>query len=498
MNRIISKLLYILLAIISVTNISAQERGVTISLNEVIEQAQQKSVQALMAKNTYLSKYWQFRYYKAQLSPSLWLSGKLPDFGRSLSRTQDWQSGEYNYINDYQMTNYLNLYLKQNIAATGGAISLNTSLERQDQYSPDRKINYISQPIYLRIDQPIGRFNQLKWDKRIEPVKYEQAKFEYLETMGKVSETALSYFFQQLTAEQILEMARKNHTNTKSQYNTAQERFKIGAISRNDLLQLELNMLNTDLEITNNEIQLNLARARLRTFLGYENEETLELVIPATVPGIKIPLDSAYNLSVNNTSFMYSYRVSQLEAEREVARAKAEQGLQVDLSAEFGLNQYGSKIGDTYKRPTDQERVSLSLAIPILDGGMRRGKVKTALSKQEVTDAALKNDLIDRREDIFVTVLQFNNQNNQCKISYKADSIAQERYELANRQFAIGNLTVLELNAAQTDKDNARQQYVNSLKDYWDYYYKIQRITLYDFITGQNISEVFDRTDLEK
>ena len=475
--------------------LSAQSR---LSLADVIEQAQEKSVQALMARNTYLSKYWQFRYYKAQLVPSLWLSGSLPNFGRSLTSTQDWQTGEYNYITDYQMTNRLNLYLQQNIAATGATVSLNTALQRQDQYAPDRKTSYVSQPIYLRIDQPIGQFNSLKWDKRIEPIKYEQAKFEYLETMGTIAETALSYFFRQLTAEQALDMSRKNYENSSRQYETAKERFKIGAITKNELMQLELNVLNTGLEITNNDIQLKLARARLRTFLGIDNEEPLELMIPETVPGVEIPLDRAYDLSINNTSFTYANRVSGLQAERSVAQAKADQGLQIDLSAEFGLNQYGPRIGDAYRSPSDHERVSLSLTVPILDGGMRQGKVRTAISQRDVTQASLDNDLIERRENLYLTVMQFNNQHIQCQVSHKADSIAQERYALAVQQFAVGNMTVLELNSAQTDKDNAHQQYMNALRDYWNYYYTIQRITLYDFIGQSNISEVFDRTELEK
>lgn len=479
-------------------NVTAQENKITLSVENVIELAQTNSVQALIAKNNYLSKYWSFRSYKAQLVPSLWLTGSTPDFSRRLTKLQDWQTGEYNYVEDFYMQNQLAFSLQQNISATGGTVSLRTSLSRLDQYAPGRSITYNSMPVYVNIAQPIGGFNELKWDKKIEPIKYEQAKYEYLEAMGTIAETALSYFFQQLEAEQNLDMALRNRENGAALYEIAKERYEIGTMSKNQLLQLELGLINAGISITNSEIQLNLCRTRLRTFLGFSNDEEITLVIPETLSGIEIPMEKAYYLSLNNTSFTYNNRIRELEARKAVAKARAEQGLQVNLNADFGLNQVAPRIGDAYRNPSDQESVRLTLSIPILDGGMRKGRVRMSQSQEEVVQATIENDITEQRENLYLTVMQFNNQNAQCQVSRKADSIARIRFDLISRQFASGGISVTELNTAQSEKDNARNQLITSLRNYWNYYYTIRRYTLYDFTRQQNISELFDRTELEK
>ena len=52
-------------------------------------------------------------------------------------------------------------------------------------------------------------------------------------------------------------------------------------------------------------------------------------------------------------------------------------------------------------------------------------------------------------------------------------------------QVAIGQ--VLRLDVAQTEKDQALAQFVQALRGYWEAYYRLRRLTLFDFETGQPI-----------
>ena len=213
--------------------------AVRLSLGEAIERAQACSIDAMMAKHTYLSQYWQYRSYRAQMLPSLSLSGTIPNFDKSYTSLQNAVTGGYNYVDNYAMRNSLGLYLQQNIAATGGNIQLYTGLDRLDQFAPEREVTWNSAPVSLILNQPIGGFNQLRWDKRIEPVRYEKAKYEYLESMETITAQAVTLFFDLLVAQQNLDIARKNRDNTDTLYKISQERFRIGSISKNDLMQLK-------------------------------------------------------------------------------------------------------------------------------------------------------------------------------------------------------------------------------------------------------------------
>lgn len=474
--------------------VNAQEQiKVEHTLDQVINLAMENSIDAMMARHSFLGSYWQYRSYKAQFLPAFKVDGSLPNFDRSLVSLQDANSGEYKYIQNYAMRNNVSLNVVQNIGLTGGTISLSSGIERLDQYAPQRMVNYNSSPISLILNQPIGAFNKLKWDRKIEPVRYDLAKYSFLEARESVIIHAVDLFFQQLIAQQNLDMARTNYASTDTLYQISKRRFEIGAITNSDLLQLELRLLNEGIAINENQLQFNLAQARLRSYLGYNEKVNIVLVVPDEVVQMTIDLDKAYGLSMDNTSFTYQQRVRQLEAERAVAQAKANRRPQFNLYARFGLNKAATDFGSAYREPLDQETVRLGFSIPIFDGGVAKGRVKTSLSQQDVVEAQLEKDAIDRKQDIYLKVMQFNNQGQQCGISRRADEVARERYNLSTEQFALGKLSVLELNTAQSERNSAHNRLITELYNYWNYYYSIQRMTLYDFRKQQNISAEFDK-----
>ena len=58
-----------------------------------------------------------------------------------------------------------------------------------------------------------------------------------------------------------------------------------------------------------------------------------------------------------------------LEAESNVAQAKANAGLKADLYLRFGLTQTAENFSSTYRHPLDQQAVSIGITLPILDWG---------------------------------------------------------------------------------------------------------------------------------
>ncbi len=63
----------------------------------------------------------------------------------------------------------------------------------------------------------------------------------------------------------------------------------------------------------------------------------------------------------------------------------------------------------------------------------------------------------------------------------KSDTLAKQSFDLTTIRFKKGNVDVLKLTSSQKSKDNARLQYIQSLYQYWSYYYTVRKFTLYDF-----------------
>ena len=58
----------------------------------------------------------------------------------------------------------------------------------------------------------------------------------------------------------------------------------------------------------------------------------------------------------------------------------------------------------------------------------------------------------------------------------------------------IGKINVLDLNDAQKSKDEAKLKHITELYKYWNYYYNIRSVTLYDFVKQTDLEIDFDKT----
>lgn len=492
----ISKLLIPLIVVFSLlsTHSFAQKIKLLMSLDEVIETARDQSPSALVAKHNFLASYWQFRAFKAQLLPSLNLSATVGQYNRSLVPLQNSETGEINYIANNNLKNSLSLSIDQNIAFTGGKVSVFTSLYRLDQFNnSSNPATYNSQPINITYIQPLRTYNTLKWEMVTEPKKYERAKRKYLDQLENIVVSVTPMFFDVLQAQQRLTMSSKNYENTVSLYKLAKQRYEKNTVSKNELLQLELRMINDNLAINDHQLSLEMKMLRLKTFLGFNENVELELILPKSGPGVTLNFDEVLAKSYANSAFLLDNELEILSAQQEVERMKASKGLQANLNAQFGLTQQGSDLGTAYSNAMDQQIVSLGLKLPIMDWGLGKGRVKMAKSREEVVRAQVDQEMTEYKQNIFIKVIQFNNQVLQCNLSARADSIAKERYDNTRERFLDGTIGVTELNNAQSEKDQASTRLISDLGNFWLYYFNIRKLSLYDFIEDKDISAEFDK-----
>jgi len=476
----------------------------TLTLEEVIDLAHDQSLDAIRTRNTFLSSYWQYKTYRANYLPSLSLFGSLPNFRRQIREIEysvkDTTTGMTSIFKDYS-TDFSNnisgtLAIEQNLP-TGGRISLYSSLEMtdryQDNFSNHISRNFLSTPVSISFTQSIFGVNNHKWDRKIEPLRYEEAKRSYLRQMEEVSIRAIRYFFDYASALQNLAIAEFNYANNDTLYKIARGRYNIGTIGENDLLQSELNFLNAGSSLNEAQLAKESAQNRLRSFLGFNELVTVEIIIPTAVPRISLDLEQVLMWAKKNNPDLLAYQRQLLEAERRVAEETSAAGFQANLNATFGLNQSAPTIESAYRNPYDAETVRLTLGIPILDWGRGRGRVRMAKSSQAVVRNQVEQAYADFEQDVVLKVRQFNMQDAQFQIAAKSDTIAQKRYNVSKQRFLIDKITITDMNNAQLDRDRSQQNYVNALRNYWNFYYTIRQLSLYDYINGKPLETDFDK-----
>lgn len=461
--------------------VNAQE-SVTYKLDDVVRIAQEQSPDALMAKHRYRRSYWEFRTFKATYLPNLRLDATMPNINRTINAVQA-QDGTSIYT-PQSYTNYsVSLSVDQKIGFTGGSVFLSSGLQRMDNYLSDTSTTgYLSNMISIGFRQPLFAFNRYKWDKHIEPMKYEEARRTYIEANEEVASSAINYFFTLLIAQVDLEISLKNKSNYDTLFRIAQGRYSLGKIAENDLLQLELSLLKAQAAVEKTQLNYENALFVFKSYLRLTGDQTIILIPPTETRHFVVPAQTAIEQAKDNTSAGIEFQRRMLEAESGVNQAKMDGRFDAELFAMFGLTQTSDNVPDAYKNPLDEERVSLGITIPILDWGMARGKIKMAESNMDLVQTAVEQDKIDFEQNIFIESLQFNMQERQLLIAAKSDTVAQKRYNITQKRYMIGKVNdVLELKNAQIDNDNARMGYYRALRTYWNSYYQIRKLTLYDF-----------------
>jgi outer membrane protein len=491
MKKLLTLSIIILLLLFSKKIVAQETKRLT--FEEVIKIAEEQSPNALIAKHRFRASYWQYRSFQAQYRPSLTLSGTTPDFSNGLTKVYDSGSDQYIYTPKNTISTLGTLSLSQNIGPSGTVIALSSDLTLYKDIALKLPINYISNPAYVRITQPIRQYNTLKWQKKIEPVKYDAARKTYLANIEGVHMSAVQIFFSLALAQINKQIAEMNYSNADTLFRIAKGRYQLGTIAEDELLQMQLSWLNAETARKQADMNLRDREIRLRSFLGYNENVRLELILPTEIPDLQVEMKEVLDLALNNNPDILAQQINVLNAQSNAAQAKASKGLNASLTASLGYSQQAPELIASYNNLSNSQLVSMRFSLPILDWGLGRGRYKMAQSSLELAQVQAKQALVDFQQNLFLDVEQFNLQKNQVDIAAKSDTVAMKRFEVTKQRFLIGKIAVLDLNDADSRKDQNRRAYVQSLQDYWNYFYNLRNLTLYDFINRKPLETDYDK-----
>ena len=478
--------LLLIFAFLLIGKLSAQQEPMNLTLVDAIRIAQQHSPEAQAARHTYRSAYWNYRFYKANYLPSLTLTSS-PTFNEQINKITQ-PDGTNLFIKQNQLSTDVSLTINQNIPLTGGNFFVKSSLTRLDEFEND-VIAYNTQPIVVGYQQTLLGYNSLKWDKRIEPVRFREARKNYNEALELVASQACNLFFGLAAAQANLDIAASNYASADTLYRYAEGRYNIGTITENEMLQLEINKLSGETDMMNARIEVEDQMQTLRSFLGIQDDVDIRVIPDNEVPDFQVPMAEALQMAMQNSPEPEMYERLKLQSRSNLAYAKGNAGLKADLYVQFGLSQTGDKLRDSYRDPMNQYYASIGISLPILDWGRSKGQVRVARSNVDLVNTQAEQGMKDFELNVCKMVRQFNLQRQYVQVAAKADRTADRRYEVAKRLYILGKSTILDLNSATTEKDSARRNYISALRTYWSLYYGLRSMTGYDYEKNQKIAE---------
>jgi len=198
-------------------------------------------------------------------------------------------------------------------------------------------------------------------------------------------------------------------------------------------------------------------------------------------------------MALANNPEILTQELTVMTAESNLAQAKAEKGFNANLIASYGVRDQDPIFLNAYNQTNKQQTARIGFTLPILDWGLGRGRYRMAKSSLELAQVQAQQALVDFEQNLLLDVEQFNLQANQVKVAAKSDTVAMKMFEVTKQRFLIGKIQILELNNADTKKDQNRRAYVQALQNYWNYFYNLRNLALYDFVNRKPLETEYEK-----
>ena len=450
-----------------------------ITLQYTIDLATDSSVQMLNARNRHLQGEWGYHNNKVYHLPTLTLQTNPIAYNRVFVRRYDSENNIDIYREQQSLYSYGNLSVQQNFGLTGGKFFVDTELGFIRNFGGDNAYSqYSSVPFRIGYSQSLFGFNPYKWQKQIEPIKYDNIQKTLLYDIAIITEKANEVFFELAASQVSFELATQQLANADTLFKIGDERHKLGLLSKGDLLALKLQALNSKSALERAELN------HKRNYLDYCNflridtkEENYQILLPTKIEETAVSVDLAVQSALTNNPSIPDMKEKVLSAARDLEQAKRANRFSANVSASLGFNQVANTLAAAYTRPLQQNMVSLNLTIPILDWGVGKGKIVVAEENLNVIKSENEQSENELIQDVIMSVSELNLFRTHIATAAEAKEIADEAYATTRELFLIGKADVTSLNLAISGQMESQNGYIQALRNYWSSYYKVRRLT---------------------
>lgn len=465
---------------------------ITLDLQQTVQLANDSSLSSFRVRNMYMASYWEYRSYKADRLPSLTLYMTPLRYNRDFTRRYDSEQNIDVYRQQQSLYSYGNLAAQQNLDLTGGTFFIDTELGYIRNFGDQTRSQYSSVPIRIGYRQELLGYNRFKWEKKIEPLKFEKAQKELIVNLEANAEAASGYFFDLALAQTEYELAVENQRNSERLYQIGVEKHRIASIGQSELLTLKLDRVNAVNSLQNAELRRKRSMFALAAYLNLDKNSTIQLELPDYPKDMFVRVDEALMYARENNPSYLEAKQELLQSQQTLDRTRKESMLSAGLTASVGFNQIASTMQEVYRNPLQQDIVGLTLTIPLVDWGVRKGRYNMARNNLNITQLTAQENEIRLEEDVIMTVGDFSVQQQMISSAEEAMELAKLAYEQTQERFIIGKADINSLTLSTNRRQEAQRNYIAALRNYWQSYYKLRKLTLYDFARKSPITVDFD------
>lgn len=421
-----------------------------------------------------------YRLFKSDLRPQIQLNANLPTFSRTSTSVVQ-PNGSLSFQSLNQNLSSVTLTAIQPILFTGGQLIVEAGIDRFDDFGRSFT-QYNGVPLRIGYAQSLVGFNAYKWQRKMEKERLRIADKQKIAAIHAALAEATEVYFDALIARTNLSLSESNRTLNEKLLQLAEERLALGKISLDEKLQMASEYTLSALLVAQAkkevaQTELALSALLTQTYIPNEIKE------PSEFPSVMPPLSELKAMAIDNSVEVNSTALQLEQWRQETARRKAEAGIKLQVYAASGLVRSGNQLSDVYTNPFSEQQIQAGITVPLVDWG-RRSATK-ALTNQQIHAAELNLLRTQNAMQTAVHQLYLDLQELSTRLELQTEvvALAEQRYTISTERYTAGKTTLTEWVLAQRNRDQAKRDYLVSLRDFYLAYCTMRSITGFDIKT---------------
>ena len=449
------------------------------SLDEIIRLAQDSTLTAFQSRYAYEFQIQKNAQFEALRKPQLELN-VAPNYQRMINDI----SRNYVYLRNYnRFSTAAQLKLSQKVLGLGGEAYVGSQVLWSEYFTGDtanRLRDFVATPLIAGYQQSLLGYNPYRWEKAAEDQRLEAARRQLSYDLHLIAEEATRRFFRLACAQGMLDMCERNKQTADTLYAIAREKASIAIVTLAELRSLELQRLNAANALLSARNEEQLARESLAAYLRIPVPAAgSRLAVPTATDQVLLTDDEALLMARAHSAAIQQQQVALTEARHQEEKARKERGPKIGVGLDLGM-QLGSTFVGAYQHPQFYMVGTVTLSVPLMDHGAARKGHAAAAAWTSREEMALQE--VDRAltEDVHTTLDNLRSHRQLLARTAEAVAMADEVFELTAENYANGLCDINTYSLAQNRRDEAYNQHLSALANYWTTYYHLLTLTQHE------------------
>ncbi len=302
---------------------------------------------------------------------------------------------------------------------------------------------------------------RLKASREVLEIEYER---ERLSVSLKVKQD----YYNLLRAQKLLEVSQTRLRESETNSRKTEQLHRLGSASRADLLKAKVNLLESRLELTRAEKDVEMRKSDLLITLGLTLAEDVVVKEDSIFREEEVPsFESIVELALLHSPELRRAGANLRLTKTSLGASYGNYLPKLSLSASYGYEgNHVLPIKEAWDRGRKGWRLGLNIYLPIFTGFQRYlavSKAKAQLRNAEYYEKLVERNLVLELKRCY---LDINESKEMLLLAKETLELAKESYEAAKERYDLGAAPILELIDAELSLVKAESARIQALYDY--------------------------------